>query len=69
MSSALLILERNEQILSLLYQENRLVQVKVHEKREDNTSTPVVIPKNNESITPNIVVVAPTEESALSPAN
>ena len=38
MSSALLIIERNEQILSLLYQENRLVQVKVHEKREDNTS-------------------------------
>ena len=31
MSSALLIIERNEQILSLLYQENRLVQVKVHE--------------------------------------
>ena len=39
MSSALLIIERNEQILSLLYQENRLVQVKVHEKREDNTSS------------------------------
>ena len=31
MSSALLIIERNEQILSLLYQENRLVQVKVYE--------------------------------------
>ena len=31
MSSALLIIERNEQILSLLYQDNRLVQVKVHE--------------------------------------
>ena len=31
MSSALLILERNEQIVSLLYQDNRLVQVKVHE--------------------------------------
>ena len=31
MSSALLILERNEKILSLLYQDNRLVQVKVHE--------------------------------------
>lgn len=39
MSSALLIIERNEQILSMLYQENRLVQVKVHEKREDNTSS------------------------------
>ena len=32
MSSALLIIERNEQILSLLYQDNRLVQVKVHEE-------------------------------------
>ena len=31
MSSALLIIERNERILSLLYQDNRLVQVKVHE--------------------------------------
>ena len=31
MSSALLIIERNEQILSLLYQENRMIQVKVHE--------------------------------------
>lgn len=31
MSSALLIIERSEQILSLLYQENRLVQVKVHQ--------------------------------------
>ena len=31
MSSALLIIERKEQILSLLYQENRLVQVKVYE--------------------------------------
>ncbi|MBR5596449.1 MAG: ribonuclease E/G [Lachnospiraceae bacterium] len=39
MSSALLIIERNEQILSLLYQENRLIQVKVHEKREDNLSS------------------------------
>ena len=39
MSSALLIIERNEQILSLLYQENRLVQVKAHDKREDNTSS------------------------------
>ena len=39
MSSALLIIERNEQILTLLYQENRLVQVKVHEKREDITSS------------------------------
>ena len=48
MSSALLIIERNEQILSLLYQENRLVQVKVHEDNlnkqnnkvgEDNTSS------------------------------
>ena len=33
MSSALLIIERNEQILSLLYQDNRLVQVKVHEEK------------------------------------
>ena len=32
MSSALLVIERNEQILSLLYQDNRLVQVKVHEE-------------------------------------
>ena len=39
MSSALLIIERNEQILTLLYQGNRLVQVKVHEKREDITSS------------------------------
>ena len=31
MSSALLVIERNEQILTLLYQDNRLVQVKVHE--------------------------------------
>lgn len=31
MNSALLIIEKNEHILSLLYQENRLVQVKVHE--------------------------------------
>ena len=31
MSSALLIIEKNEQILSLLYQENRMIQVKVHE--------------------------------------
>lgn len=35
MSSALLIIERNEQILSLLYREHRLVQVKVHEKDPD----------------------------------
>ena len=34
MSSALLIIERNEQILSLLYQDNRLVQVKVHEEKK-----------------------------------
>ncbi len=33
MSSALLIIERNEQILSLLYQDNRLVQVKVHDEK------------------------------------
>lgn len=33
MSSALLIIERKEQILSLLYQDNRLVQVKVHEEK------------------------------------
>lgn len=33
MSSALLIIERNEQFLSLLYQDNRLVQVKVHEEK------------------------------------
>lgn len=40
MSSALLIIERNEQILSLLYQNNRLVQVKVHdEKGEDEVSS------------------------------
>ena len=39
MSSALLIIERNEQILTLLYQENRLIQVKVHEKREDIASS------------------------------
>ena len=48
MSSALLIIERNEQILSLLYQDNRLVQVKVHEDNlneqnnkagEDNSSS------------------------------
>lgn len=31
MSSALVIVERKEKILSLLYQDNRLVQVKVHE--------------------------------------
>ena len=39
MSSALLIIERNEQILSLLYQDNRLVQVKVQEdnlKKQNN---------------------------------
>ena len=35
MSSALLIIERNEQILSLLYQDNRLVQVKVHENNRN----------------------------------
>ena len=35
MSSALLIVERNEQILSLLYQENRLVQVRVHEEKQN----------------------------------
>ena len=39
MSSALLIIERKEQILSLLYQENRLVQVKAHDKREGKTSS------------------------------
>ena len=39
MSSALLIIERNEQILSLLYQDNRLVQVKAHDKREDGPSS------------------------------
>lgn len=39
MSSALLIIERNEQILSLLYQENRLVQVKAHNKREEKASS------------------------------
>ena len=43
MSSALLIIERNEQILSLLYQENRLVQVKVHdEKVSKNTDADIV---------------------------
>lgn len=36
MSSALLIIERNEQILSLLYQENRLIQVKVHDEKSKN---------------------------------
>ena len=39
MSSALLIIERNEQILSLLYQENRLIQVKAHNKREEKASS------------------------------
>ena len=48
MSSALLVIERNEQILTLLYQDNRLVQVKVHENSlnkqicktgEDNSSS------------------------------
>lgn len=40
MSSALLIIERKEQILSLLYQDNRLVQVKVHDgKREGESSS------------------------------
>ena len=48
MSSALLVIERNEQILTLLYQDNRLVQVKVHENDlnkqicktgEDNSSS------------------------------
>lgn len=41
MSSALLIIERNEQILSLLYQENRLVQVKVHDdnNKKQNSKT------------------------------
>ena len=39
MISALLIIERNEQILSLLYQNNRLIQVKVHDKGEDKTSS------------------------------
>lgn len=48
MSSALLIVERNEQIISLLYQDNRLVQVKVHDEQlknqnnkagEDNSSS------------------------------
>lgn len=33
MSSALLIIERKEQILSLLYQSNRLVQVRVHDEK------------------------------------
>lgn len=39
MSSALVIIERNKQFLSLLYQENRLVQVRVHDKGEDKTSS------------------------------
>lgn len=40
MSSTLLIIERKEQILSLLYQDNRLVQVKVHDgKREGESSS------------------------------
>ena len=39
MSSALLIIERNEQILSLLYHDNRLVQVQAHDKREDGPSS------------------------------
>lgn len=34
MSSALLIIERKEQILSLLYQDNRLIQVKVHDEKQ-----------------------------------
>ena len=37
MSSALLIIKRNKQILSLLYQNNRLVQVKVHDEKISNT--------------------------------
>jgi len=36
MSSALVIIERKEQILSLLYRENRLIQVKVHEKENSS---------------------------------
>lgn len=36
MSSALLIIGRNKQILSLLYQDNRLVQVKVHDEKPAN---------------------------------
>ena len=39
MSSALLIVERNEQILTLLYQEQRLIQIKVHEGRGVETSS------------------------------
>ena len=39
MSSALLIIERNKQILSLLYQENRLTQVRVHDQGEDPASS------------------------------
>ena len=39
MSSALLILERNEKILSLLYQDNRLVQVKVHDEKTSKTGS------------------------------
>ena len=39
MSSVLLIIERNQQVLSLLYQNNRLIQVKVHDKREEKTSS------------------------------
>lgn len=39
MSSALLVIERNEQILTLLYQDNRLVQVKVQVGGEEATSS------------------------------
>ena len=39
MSSALLIIERKEQILSLLYQDNRLVQVKVHDGKGEGESS------------------------------
>ena len=35
MSSALIVIKRKEQILSLLYQENRLVQVKIHDNKEN----------------------------------
>ena len=52
MSSALLILERKKQILSLLYQDNRLVQAKVHEeisgnKFKENGNSQITIEKQN----------------------
>lgn len=46
MSSALLIIERKEQILSLLYNENRLIQVNVHDEKAAFNGSDVLEQKN-----------------------